>query len=159
MRRVAFLTASLLVGSTFLASTLFAETAELSVGQTIYVPAYSYVRIGERAHQFELAVNLCIRNTDTTRAITILSVDYHAANGRILKRYLDKPVELKSLASMDFYQEPSDISGGLAPSFIIKWKSVNRVSEPIAEAAMVGDRSGLGVSFMSVGKVIKDTPD
>ncbi len=143
----------------FTASPLFAEGVSLSKGQTIYVPAYSYVRIGERGHQFELAVNLCIRNTDPAQAITVLSVDYYDTDGKLLKRYLENPAELKPLAAINFFVRSSDISGGLAPSFIVKWKSANQVSTPMTEAAMIGDKSGQGISFTANGKVIKDTPD
>jgi hypothetical protein len=142
-----------------LASTVFAADIHLSQGQTIYVPSYSYVRIGEKGHQFQLAANLCIRNTDATHAITVVSVNYHDSHGNLLKSYLDKPVDLKPLAAIDFFVRSSDVSGGLAPSFLIKWKSASPANEPIAEAAMIGDKSGQGISFVSTGKVIKDSPD
>jgi hypothetical protein len=142
-----------------LASTVLAADIHLSRGQTIYVPAYSYVRIGEKGHHFDLAVNICIRNTDVTHAITVVSVDCHDSDGNLRKAYLDKPVDVSPLAAIDFFVRSSDVSGGLAPSFIIKWKSASPVNEPIAEAAMIGDKSGQGISFVSTGKVIKDTPD
>jgi hypothetical protein len=142
-----------------LASTVIAADIRLSRGQTIYVPSYSYVRIGEKGHHFQLAANLCIRNTDVTHAITVVSVNYHDSNGNLLKAYLDKPVEVRPLAAIDFFVQSSDVTGGLAPSFIIRWKSASPASEPIAEAAMIGDKSGQGISFVSTGKVIKDSPD
>lgn len=141
------------------ASTVLAADVHLSRGQTIYVPSYSYVRIGEKGHHFQLAANLCIRNTDAAHAITVVSVNYHDSDGKLLKAYLDKPVALNPLAAIDFFVRSSDVSGGLAPSFIIKWQAESPVSEPIAEATMIGDKSGQGISFVSTGRVIKDSPD
>jgi hypothetical protein len=86
-------------------------------------------------------------------------VNYHDSDGNLLKAYLEKPVDLNPLAAIDFFVRSSDVSGGLAPSFIIRWKSPSPASEPIAEAAMIGDKSGQGISFVSTGKVIKDSPD
>jgi hypothetical protein len=142
-----------------LTSTVLAADVHLSRGQTIYVPSHSYVRIGEKGHQFEVAANLCIRNTDATHAITVVSVNYHDSDGNLLKAYLEKSIELNPLASTNFFISSSDVSGGLSPSFLIKWKSASPANEPIAEAAMIGDKSGQGISFVSTGKVIKDTPD
>jgi hypothetical protein len=157
--RSAILGAFLSIGSLFATTTLFAAEVSLSKGQTIYVPAYSYVRIGEKGHQFELAANLCIRNTDPHRAITISSVDYHNTDGALLKMFLEKTIELKPLAATDFFVKTSDVTGGFAPSFIIKWRSPKPVSPPITECVMIGDRSGLGVSIILNGKVIKEVDE
>ncbi|MBU2627056.1 MAG: DUF3124 domain-containing protein, partial [Proteobacteria bacterium] len=40
------------------------EKKELSYGQTIYVPAYSHIYIGDRERPFLLTVTLSIRNID-----------------------------------------------------------------------------------------------
>jgi len=147
------------VGNVILISCPFAGDLDLSRGQTIYVPAYSYIRIGERGSQFDLATNLTVRNTDPSKKITVLSIDYYDSEGKQRKSYLDVPQDIKPLAAMNFFVKASDVTGGLAPSFIIKWKSADRVVSPIMEAVMIGDRSGQGISFVSVGKVIKAEPD
>lgn len=140
-------------------SDLFAGEVRLSQGQTIYVPVYSYVLIGEKGHQFQLAINLSVRNTDLSQPILLLSVDYYSSDGQLLKGYLEQPLEVKPLAAKSFFLRTSDVSGGLSPSFIVRWKSVSRASEPIVEAAMIGDKSGQGISFTATGRVIKDAPD
>jgi hypothetical protein len=130
-----------------------------SHGQTVYVPAYSYVRIGEKGHVFQLAATLIIRNTDVTRPMTVVGLDYYDNDGKKLRAYVEAPVTVKPLAAVHFYVKPSDISGGLAPSFIARWKSGEAISEPIIEAVMIGDKSGQGISLVCNGKVIKEGPD
>jgi hypothetical protein len=128
----------------------------LSSGQTAYVPIYSHVYVGERGHTFNLAVTLTVRNTDPMSQITIVSVDYRDSRGKLVKSYLEKPRSLGPLASTDFFVKESDTSGGLAPSFIVRWESEKAVNEPIIEGVMIGARSGQGISFVSRAKVIKD---
>ena len=51
------------------------EINGLSVGQTIYVPAYSHIYSGNRERPFLLTVTLSIRNIDPTHKITIILAD------------------------------------------------------------------------------------
>jgi hypothetical protein len=131
----------------------------LSLGQTVYVPMYSAIRIGEQGHAFHLATTLCIRNTDRTGAMNLVSVDYHGSDGKLLKRFVDTPLQLAPLESKDFFIKASDMSGGLYPSFLVQWKSAAKISEPVVEGVMIGDRSGQGISFISRGRVIQDSSD
>jgi hypothetical protein len=136
-----------------------AWAANLSRGQTVYVPVYNAVRIGEQGHAFHLAATLCIRNTDRTHAVTIIAADYHGSDGKLLRRFLDAPIQLAPLGSKDFFIKASDMAGGLYPSFIVQWNSTAKVSEPAVEGVMIGDRSGQGISFISRGRVIEDASD
>lgn len=126
----------------------------MSSGQTIYVPVYSSIKVGHKGSHFDLAATLCIRNTDMKRPITVVSVDYHGSDGKLLRHFPDTPKQLAPLASTEYFIGSADVSGGLSPSFIVKWTSDAEVNEPIIEAVMIGDKSGQGISFVSTGKVI-----
>jgi hypothetical protein len=130
-----------------------------SQGQVVYAGAFSHVLIGDKGRPFDLSITLCIRNTDTDHGIALLSVDYHDSDGKLVKKHLNEPQSLSPLATVHFFVSRSDVSGGLSPSFIVRWKSAAKVSEPIVEAAMIGDRSGQGVSFVTRGKVVRDSPE
>jgi hypothetical protein len=138
------------------ASVVCASGISLSVGQTVYVPLYNAVRIGAQGSPFPLASTLCIRNADTVHSLTVLAVDYHGSDGKPLRRFLGAPMQLAPLAATDFFIKSTDMSGGLYPSFIVRWKSAAEVSEPVIEAVIVGDRSGQGISFISKGRIIRD---
>ena len=49
---------------------------ELSKGQTLYVPAYSHIYIGNKANLYQLTVTLSIRNIDPLNPITLTVVDF-----------------------------------------------------------------------------------
>lgn len=128
----------------------------MSSGQTVYVPAYSNVFIGPRKLPFQLATTLSIRNTDLSAAIRITSVDYYDTQGRIVRRYLDKPLELGPLASTFTHIEERDVTGGFGANFIVRWNAGKVINAPIIECVMIGATSGQGISFVSPGQEIRE---
>lgn len=124
-------------------------------GQTVYVPIYSYIYHDNEKKILDLSVTLSIRNTDLTNPIIITSVRYYNSDGKLVKQYLEQPVQLEALASCDFFIDRTDRSGGLGANFVVEWVSEKEVSEPIVEAVMIATEFQQGVSFISPGKVIK----
>ena len=128
----------------------------LSAGQTIYVPIYSHIYSGLKGRPFSLAATLSIRNTDPKYPIMLVSVQFFDSDGKLLKEYLDKPTELKAMASTRYIITEGDTTGGSGANFLVKWKSQNRVNPPLVEGVMIGTRSGQGISFVSRGQVIDE---
>jgi len=126
----------------------------LSDGQALYVPAYSHIYSGNRERPFLLAVTLSIRNIDASHSIKITRVDYYETQGKLLKKYLDKPVVLNPLESIRYVIPEKGKSGGSGANFIVEWKSDNFVNPPLVESIMIGTQSQQGVSFTSRGRVI-----
>jgi len=135
-----------------------AEDIQLSMGQTVYVSIYSHIYSGLKARPFDLAAILSIRNTDINQAVTIVSAKYYDTDGKLLKEYLNEPLQLKALASTRYIIKEGDKAGGSGANFIVKWKSEKKVNPPIIEAVMIGTHSGQGISFVSRGQVLKDDP-
>jgi hypothetical protein len=133
-----------------------ADDIQLSMGQTVYVSIYSHIYSGLKARPFDLAAILSIRNTDINQAVTIVSAKYYDSDGRLLKEYLNEPLQLKALASTRYIIKEGDKTGGSGANFIVKWKSEKKVNPPIIEAVMIGTHSGQGISFVSRGQVLKD---
>ena len=127
-----------------------------SSGQSVYVPVYSHIFIGDRAATFNLAATLSIRNIDPHHSIYVTAADYHDATGRLIKKHIEKQVVLRPLASTEAFIPESDTSGGLGSNFIVQWKSDQPVVAPIVECIMIGTRSGQGISFLSHGRVIQE---
>ncbi len=138
-------------------SDIYAESGiSLSKGQSVYVPVYSHIYIGDRETPFLLAATLSIRNTDIKYPITVFSADYYASDGKLLKKYIEKPIQLEPMASARYIVKESDKSGGSGASFIIRWKSDNFVNAPVIESVMVGTGMQQGISFSSRGQPIKE---
>ena len=130
------------------------ENILLSEGQTIYVPAYSHIYSGNRENPFLLTVTLSIRNIDPKHQIKITAVDYYETQGKLLKKFLDKPVILDPVGSIRYIIPESDKSGGSGANFIVEWKSDKLVNPPVVESIMIGTKAQQGISFTSRGRVI-----
>jgi hypothetical protein len=128
----------------------------LSKGQTVYVPVYSNVFTGPRKLPFQLAATLSIRSTDLSSAIRITSIDYYDTNGKLIRRYLERPLALGPLASTYIHIEEKDVSGGFGANFIVRWAGDKTVNTPIIECVMIGATSGQGISFVSPGQQIRE---
>ncbi|OUL17588.1 hypothetical protein BV378_38105 [Nostoc sp. RF31YmG] len=128
---------------------------QIAMGQTIYVPVYSHIYHNDERKILDLAATLSIRNTDLANPIIITAVRYYDSNGKLIKQYLERPIQLNALASTDFFVNRTDTSGGSGANFIVEWVSQKVISEPIVEAVMIATEFQQGVSFVSPGKVIK----
>ena len=155
-----FLLVLTVIATTLNSQSVLASELKMIRGQKVYVPVYSHIIIGERERgtvNFDLAINLSIRNTDSKNPITIISADYYDSNGVVVKKYITKPVTLKPMASTYFFVAQSDKSGGWGANFIVEWKSEKKVNEPIIESVTYGSRGTHSVSFVSQGKVINES--
>ncbi len=147
--------AALLFVCTLLAGTALAETLPSKTkGQTLYVPVYSHIYSGDRERPVYLATTVSIRNTDSSRSIRLLRVDYYDGEGQRVRHYLEKPVELAPMASTRYIVGESDKAGGSGANFIVQWEASTAVSPPIVEGIMISTASQLGISFTSRGQVI-----
>jgi hypothetical protein len=130
------------------------EIVPLSLGQKLYVPAYSHIFIGNREQSFMLTVTLSIRNIDTKHPITITSVEYFDTQGKLVKKYLSQAVSLNPLESTHYIVPEKDTAGGVGANFIVEWRSEKAVNLPVIECVMIGTASQQGVSFTSRGQAI-----
>ena len=125
-----------------------------SKGQNVYVPVYSHIYSGDREQPIYLAVTLSIRNTDAVNAIKITKVDYYNSEGKLIKNYLNAPVELAPLATARYVIKESDKVGGSGANFIVSWMADRPAVAPLIESVMISTRHTLGISFTSRGQVI-----
>ena len=146
----------LLVVGIFVSASQADSGIALSAGQTVYVPIYSHIYSGLKGRPFNLAATLSIRNTDPKHSITLVSVKFYDSDGKLVKEYLDKPAELKAMASTRYILPEADAGGGSGANFLVKWTSKTKVNPPLIEGVMIGTRSGQGISFVSRGQVIDE---
>lgn len=129
--------------------------AQLSKGQTVYVPVYSNVFSGPKRLAFQLAATLSIRNTDPGASLRVTSADYYDTSGKLVRRHLSKPLVLGPLASSYVHIDERDESGGFGANFIVRWDADRQINAPIIECVMIGATSGQGISFVSPGQEIR----
>lgn len=132
------------------------DRTKVVMGQTLYVPIYSHIyHFNSQDRVMNLSATLSIRNTDLTNSIIITSVRYYNTEGKLVRQDLTSPVELKPLASTDFFVAANDDSGGAGANFIVEWVAEKTVYEPVVEAVMINSSSAQGISFISPARVLK----
>ncbi len=150
--------AAILIIFIFAPLAMYAEgKLELSDGQKIYVPAYSHIYSGDRERPFLLTVTLSIRNINPKGSIKITQADYYETQGKLLKKYVERPVVLKPLESIRYVVPESHRTGGSGANFIVTWAADSSVNAPIIESIMIGAAGQQGISFTSRGRPILDT--
>ena len=130
------------------------ESVNLSRGQTIYVPAYSHIYVGNREAPFLLTITLSIRNIDAKHRVTITSADYYDSKGKLIRKYLEQPISLGPWESVRYVVPQKDKSGGSGANFVVGWNSEKPVNPLLVEAIMIGAESQQGISFTSRGQTI-----
>ena len=125
---------------------LLAFRLPLVLDPGLYIGYYFSVKPGAWRYTYRDRFN--IRNTDPDHQITILSVDYYASDGKLLKYYLKQPRRLDPMASARYFVKESDKSGSSGANFLVKWKSEQEVNEPIIEGVMIGAESEQGISLL-----------
>ena len=123
-------------------------------GETVYIPVYSSVYYKDSTSLYNLTATLNIRNIDMNRELYLQDIDYYNSKGELVKKFLNKNLKVKPLETFDLVIAESDISGGTGASFIVRWVSKSNIQSPIVEAVMISTRQGVGLSFITTGKVI-----
>lgn len=155
MKKILVFCLSVLVVS---ASFILSASEKLSIlkGQTLYVPVYTQILEGDKSRPFKLAATLSIRNTDFNESITIISVDYYGADGKLIERFVERPVTLAQLAATNYFIKESDVRGGAQTFFIVRWSSGRPVREPIINAIMIGTAMSQGISFTNPARILEE---
>lgn len=124
-----------------------------TVGQVVYVPAYSHVYHSASA-AYQLTITLSVRNTSTDSEIVVESIRYFDTKGKEVRAYLDKPARLPALGTTEVVIEGDDSSGGSGANFLVEWSAKRPVTEPIIEAVMIAAGKQQGISFVTRGTAI-----
>jgi hypothetical protein len=128
--------------------------AEIQARQSVYLPIYSHIYVSNNGSPYYLAVTITVRNTDPKRPIVLSSARYLDSKGELIRAYLDQPIELGPLASLEYFIQQSDSRGGTGASLVLDWAAREPVSPPIVEAVMIGTTGSQGISFITRGREI-----
>ena len=120
---------------------------ELSTGQTLYLPVYSKIWHGDRIegqHPVDRLVSalVSVRKTSLKTPIKIISARYYNTDGKLLKEYLDKPVVVNAMGTLELFVERKESDGGSGANFILQWDSAVPTNPPVVEAIHADIRTG-----------------
>lgn len=97
-------------------------------------------------------MTLSIHNTSEKSLLIIERIDYFNTAGRVIEKYLPRPIALKPYGTIQIVIAQHDIRGGLGANFIVDWSSPDNIDEPVIEAVMISTHGTQGYSFVSVGR-------
>ena len=131
----------------------------VAIRRTVYVGAYSSVRLGGGKGKVDLATTLSIHNTSDERALNVERVDYFDTAGNLVHNYLPKPITIRPFGTVEAFVPAENTRGGTGANFIVEWSASGLITEPLIETVMVGTLGAQGFSFTSRGKpMVMETP-
>ena len=131
-----------------------AQASEPAQG-TVYVPAYSSLRMGNGRPTVLFAVTLSIHNTSETRSLVLHRIDYFGTSGDLIQHHLQAPLTLRPLQTTEAFIPVQDDRGGTGANFIVEWRSDGPITEPVIEAVMVGEVGTQGYAFVTQGRPLR----
>jgi hypothetical protein len=131
----------------------------VTTGQTIYVPSYSHIPHGNfdkrgKPDRMLLSTLLSIRNTDHERPMTLVSAKYYDTDGKLIREYAPKPVEIAPMATIQYMVENKDDTGGSGAKFLVVWKSASPISAPLVETVNAYFFGTQSMAFTATGRPI-----
>lgn len=131
------------------------DTTKLTLRQNVYVPVYSSVLGAAGLARLDLSVTLSIRNVSERSVLAIERIDYYDTAGKLIERYLDAPVAVRPLGTIEIYIPVEDVRGGTGANFIVGWAAIDSIAEPVIESLMTGASGTRGFAFVVSGRPIR----
>lgn len=116
-----------------------------------YLSIYSAIYQRSEGLTYELTTTVSIRNISSTDSIFIRRADYFNTQGDLIRTYVDEPVFVKPLETIEIIIDEADKTGGTGANFIFEWATRNSVHEPFFEAVMISTTGQQGLSFTTQG--------
>jgi hypothetical protein len=126
----------------------------LLTGKT-YLSIYSHIYSFSLEKSQHLTAMVSLRNVSETEVVYISKANYYDTQGKLLRNYFEKPIQLKPLETVEIVIEEADRHGGSGANFIFEWTTKHAAPEPLFEAVMTSLRGSQGLSFTTQGKRIE----
>lgn len=117
----------------------------------IYVPIYSDVYVDQQNQKSLLAATLSIRNTSLNDSLFISRIDYFDTGGNLVRSYLENPISLPPMGTINYVVEKEDDTGGPGANFIVGLSAKNKKVRPLVQAVMIGQSGNKGFAFSTDG--------
>lgn len=127
------------------------DRSQFTYKQTFYVPIYSDIYTDKDNRKVLLSATLSVRNTALKNSLYINKIDYYSTDGTFVKSYVNSPIELPAMGTLNYIVEKEEDKGGSGANFIIEVEGINDTLTPVIEAVMVGNFSNKGFAFSTQG--------
>ncbi len=121
-----------------------------------YLPVYSHIYHRYDKRTFDLTITVSIRNTSETDSIYLLKADYYNTKGHNIRQYINDPIFIKPMETIEIVIAEKDTEGGSGANFMFKWGSKSECNLPLFEAVMISTHGQQGLSFTTRGVHLKE---
>lgn len=121
-----------------------------SLGKT-YLPVYSSIYQLHERKTFDLTTTVSIRNVSETDSVYIIKADYYNTIGENIRQYIEIPIYLLPLETLEIVIERQDTEGGTGANFVFDWAMINDKNPPLFEAVMISTDGAQGLAFTTRG--------
>ena len=122
----------------------------LRYGST-YLSVYSEIYERTQDHTHQLTCTVSMRNISSTDTCYITSSRYYSTAGTLIKAYIEQPIALKPLETLEIIIARDDAGGGSGGNFVFEWATPSRAPSPLFEAIMISTFGQQGLSFATTG--------
>jgi hypothetical protein len=134
---------------------LLTKEFNFPVEADVYIPIYSDIYCRTRNFKVLLTATLSIRNTSQKDTLYIKEVDYYDSSGNFVRNYLEQPIYLNPMETIDYVIDEDDDTGGSGANFMVTWGASNQLL-PIFQAVMLGSVGQQGITFTTEGTTVNE---
>lgn len=116
-----------------------------------YLPVYSHIYDRYEHKTFDLTITISIKNISVTDTLYLFKADYFNTYGDKIREYLNYPVYIKPLETVEIIIAEKDTEGGSGANFIFEWGKKHNKNKPLFEAVMISTYGQQGLSFTTRG--------
>lgn len=126
------------------------ESDSLTEGST-YLSVYSQIYQLTQGLTYDLTATISIRNVSSTDSVFVRRAEYYNTEGRLIRTYVDKPIYVRPLETIEIVIDERDRDGGTGANFIFEWATRPEKPEPYFEGVMISTTGQQGISFTTRG--------
>ena len=126
------------------------DSSSFELGST-YLSVYSQIYLASEDRLQNLTATISIRNPNKSDTVYVLKADYFNTEGIFLRNYLESPIYLVPLETIEIVIEFSDETGGTGGNFLFDWLREEKAHPPIFEGIMISAFGQTGLAFSTQG--------
>lgn len=126
-------------------------TNDSLISGSTYLALYSQIYQHSNAHTYDLTTTVSIRNISSSDTVFLTGADFYDTHGTLIRAYLQFPVFLAPLETIEIVIDEGDQSGGTGANFLFDWKTRNESAAPYMQAVMISTAGQQGLSFTTEG--------
>lgn len=117
-----------------------------------YLPVYSHIYSLHEITTFDLTSTVSIRNISPSDTIYITKASYYNTVGNIVREYVEKPIFVRPMETLEIVIHEEDEEGGSGANFVFNW-AIDSLTKnpPIFDGVMISTYGQQGISFTTKG--------